>query len=256
MSTLLLRLAGPLQAWGDSSRFTRRETRTEPTKSGVLGMIAAAQGRRRTDPLEDLLQLRFGVRADQPGSLIRDYQTAVRWPKDNRPITKDDRLPVSDRFYLSDAIFLAGVEGDRELLEGIVDALLHPAYPLYLGRRSCPPHWQLIAWRDSGTREALFDSGLLKALTEYPWLACSAHKRTLGPKVTLALAIDREAVDGEHGDRYTSRDVPISFDPVRRTYGWRDVVRMAIEMDNDLSRRSPEDPDFFGTAVAVAATEA
>lgn len=36
MSTLLLRLAGPLQSWGDSSRFTRRETRAEPTKSGVL----------------------------------------------------------------------------------------------------------------------------------------------------------------------------------------------------------------------------
>ena len=41
MSVLLLRLAGPMQAWGDASRFTTRQTRTEPTKSGVLGLLAA-----------------------------------------------------------------------------------------------------------------------------------------------------------------------------------------------------------------------
>ena len=60
MSVLLLRLKGPLQSWGDSSRFTRRETRQEPTKSGVLGLLAAAQGRRRGDPIEDLAGLAFG----------------------------------------------------------------------------------------------------------------------------------------------------------------------------------------------------
>jgi len=45
MSVLLLRLAGPLQSWGDSSRFATRGTRREPTKSGVIGMVAAALGR-------------------------------------------------------------------------------------------------------------------------------------------------------------------------------------------------------------------
>ena len=55
MTTLLLRLAGPMQAWGDSSRFAQRHTRREPTKSGIIGMLAAAQGRRRTDGVEDLV---------------------------------------------------------------------------------------------------------------------------------------------------------------------------------------------------------
>ncbi len=59
---LLLRLAGPMQSWGDASRFNRRETRTEPTKSAVIGLLASAQGRTREDPIEDLLQLSFGVR--------------------------------------------------------------------------------------------------------------------------------------------------------------------------------------------------
>ena len=61
MAVLLLRLSGPMQSWGDSSRFVRRTTRTEPTKSGVVGMLASALGRSREDALDDLAQLEFGV---------------------------------------------------------------------------------------------------------------------------------------------------------------------------------------------------
>jgi len=42
MPTLLLRLAGPMQSWGLSSRFTIRDTSLEPSKSGVLGLLCAA----------------------------------------------------------------------------------------------------------------------------------------------------------------------------------------------------------------------
>jgi len=73
--TLVLRLAGPLQSWGGHSQFNRRETAGEPSKSGIVGLLAAAQGRRRQDPIEDLLHLQLGVRTDQPGSLLRDYHT-------------------------------------------------------------------------------------------------------------------------------------------------------------------------------------
>ena len=67
MPTLLLRLAAPMQSWGVSSRFTVRDTLREPTKSGVVGLIAAALGRPRTVQLDDLATLRMGVRIDQPG---------------------------------------------------------------------------------------------------------------------------------------------------------------------------------------------
>ena len=132
MTVLLLRLAGPLQAWGVKSRFTVRSTELAPTRSGIIGMLSAAIGRRRTDPIEDLLSLRFGVRKDQPGRVIRDFHTA-------RSLDGKDSMPLSNRYYLADAVFLAGIEGDRPLLEGIDEALHHPAFPLYLGRRSCPP---------------------------------------------------------------------------------------------------------------------
>ena len=49
MATLLLRLAAPLQAWGSDSKFETRKTDREPTKSGVVGLLAAALGLRRDD---------------------------------------------------------------------------------------------------------------------------------------------------------------------------------------------------------------
>ena len=155
MAVLLLRLAGPMQAWGVKSRFTVRATELAPTKSGVVGMLASAVGRRRTDPIEDLLALRFGVRKDQPGSVIRDFHTA-------RTLDGRESMPLSNRYYLADAVFLAGIEGDRALLEGIDEALRHPAFPLYLGRRSCPPTHPVSL----GLREA----ALLDALRAEPWL--------------------------------------------------------------------------------------
>src|SRR5699024_6559366 len=132
VTVLMLNLAGPMQSWGNSSRFTRRETAPEPTKSGVVGLPAAALGRRRTDPLEDLAQLRFGVRTEQQGRLERDFQTAQRWETGRSK-------PLSYRFYLADAAFLAAVEGPDEIIEGLVRALKAPTFPLYLGRRAYPP---------------------------------------------------------------------------------------------------------------------
>ena len=67
MGTLLLRLAAPIQAWGVEAQFEIRKTGREPTKSGVVGLLAAALGRGRDVPPDDLNVLRFGVRVDQEG---------------------------------------------------------------------------------------------------------------------------------------------------------------------------------------------
>lgn len=72
---LLVRLAGPLQSWGLTGRFARRDTHTRPTKSGVIGLCAAALGLAREEPLGELAQVLFGVRADRPGTPLRDYHT-------------------------------------------------------------------------------------------------------------------------------------------------------------------------------------
>ena len=217
MAVLLLRLAGPMQAWGGKSRFTVRATELAPTRSGVVGMLASAVGRRRTDPIEDLLALRFGVRKDQPGSVIRDFHTA-------RTLDGRESMPLSNRYYLADAVFLAGIEGDRALLEGIDEALRHPAFPLYLGRRSCPPTYPVSL----GLREA----ALLDALRAEPWLASEWFRRRRRDGLNAEILIDQEAVPTEEraGDARGSRDVPLSFDPRRRDYGFREVERLMVRV--------------------------
>ncbi len=218
MTVLLLRLAGPMQAWGDSSRFTRRETRPEPTKSGVLGLLAAALGRRRTDPIEDLAALRFGVRVDQRGRLLRDFHTAHRW-------SDGKSMPLSYRYYLADAVFVAGVEGDAPLLEGVADSLSSPGFPLYLGRRSCPVTGRL----NLGLREA----GLEEALRAHNWEASLWYRRRQSDVVDLDLLLDAVPGTAAGSGSETVRDVPLSFSPARREYGWRDVLRAEpVRLDN------------------------
>ena len=108
MSTLLLRLAAPLQAWGSDSRFETRRTGREPTKSGIIGLLAASLGRSRVDPIDDLCRLQFGVRVDQEGRLLRDFHTAHQGEK---------TAYVTERHYLCDAVFLVCLESeDREFL--------------------------------------------------------------------------------------------------------------------------------------------
>lgn len=209
MSVLLLTLTGPLQSWGSSSRFVRRGTESAPTKSGVLGLLAAAQGRRRTDPLEDLAGLRFGVRIDQPGRLVRDFQTA-------RSLDGRKTMPLSYRFYLADALFLAAVEGDADFLNVLTEALRRPVYPLYLGRRSCPPAGPLLPKVVEGSVE--------EVLGAEPWAAKAWYRRSSAvasvPEVRVETVID---CPPGTATAVTVRDHPISFDPERREYGWRTV---------------------------------
>ena len=76
MATLLIPLVGPMQSWGTRSRFDHRDTEREPSKSGVIGLVCAAIGRDRNEPIDDLRMLRMGVRCDREGKLAKDFQTA------------------------------------------------------------------------------------------------------------------------------------------------------------------------------------
>ncbi len=72
--TLLLRFSAPLQSWGSESMYDRRDTDYIPTKSGVIGMLAAALGRKRDEAVDDLSRLKFGIRVDRPGARLEDFQ--------------------------------------------------------------------------------------------------------------------------------------------------------------------------------------
>ena len=112
MATLLLRLAAPLQSWGIDSKFETRKTNKEPTKSGVVGLLAAALGIGREEPekLIPLNQLRFGVRVDQEGEFLVDYHVARKEEKTRKAENVKITPYITYRYYLSDAIFLVGLE--------------------------------------------------------------------------------------------------------------------------------------------------
>jgi CRISPR system Cascade subunit CasD len=171
MPTLLLRLVGPMQSWGTTSRFDERDTGKEPSKSGVIGLVAAALGidRENWTDLEPLTQLRMGVRHDRPAALKQDYQTAGCSSADT--IIKADGRPskdgvVSHRHYLADAAFLVGLEGkDRSLLERAHAHLQCPVWLLSLGRKSYVPSEPI--WIEGG----LQDAPLQEVLIRWPWIA-------------------------------------------------------------------------------------
>ncbi|WP_079052141.1 type I-E CRISPR-associated protein Cas5/CasD, partial [Streptomyces regalis] len=84
MNGMLLRIAGPLAAFGTSAAFHDRDTAPHPTRSALIGMFAACAGRERPralDPFTDLpgrpryQDLGFTIRIDRPGTQHTDFHT-------------------------------------------------------------------------------------------------------------------------------------------------------------------------------------
>ena len=226
MATLLLRLAAPLQAWGADSKFETRKTNREPTKSGVIGLLAAALGLRRDEreALARLTQLRFGVRVEREGQLLVDYHIAK---------TQDQKTSyVTYRHYLQDAVFLAGIESeDTALLQQLQQALAHPVYPLFLGRRSCPPTLPLCL----GIRTA----GLLDALETEPSQAPAWRRHPLAETRILA-----DATPFQPG-AVPRQDLPISFSPIHRQFGYRPVREFPVSLAEETAPQSETTHDPF-----------
>jgi len=212
-TTLLLRLAGPLQAWGYASKFERRTTGREPTKSGVAGLLAAALGRGRNDPIDDLASLRYGVFTEKPGQLLRDYHTAA----------SEKHSYVTERYYLADASFVAGLEGDIDFLQKLEAAVKSPVYPLFLGRRSCPPAGQLCI--------GIEDVPLEQALEQVRKQASEAGSII---------------IDADFPTAIRRRDVPRSFSQSFRMHDFRYIAEVCTHHDafkSDLEGYDDTFPD-------------
>ncbi len=172
-NTLFMRLAGPMQSWGTSSRFQLRRTDIYPSKSGVLGMLLCAMGVRREDSpraLEPLNRFLMGVRVDRGGILDWDYHTAgakigIRSAEGKikeTPSTREYETLLSRRQYLYDASFLVALQGDTDTVNASASALQNPNWPLFLGRKCCIPAEPVFAGTGS------FDT-LTEAFSSIPW---------------------------------------------------------------------------------------
>jgi CRISPR system Cascade subunit CasD len=183
-----------MQSWGVQSRFSVRETGLEPSKSGVVGLLAAALGRPREADISDLAGLRMAVRVDVEGLLRYDYHTAKDVLKAGGGIKETE---PSRRYYLADARFLVGLAGnDLALLQQLQAALHEPTWPLFLGRKSFVPGEPV--WLVDGLHAG---AALQPLLETYPWLGQGTKKRP--ERVRLVI----EDPDGPE----VRPDQPISF---------------------------------------------
>lgn len=138
-NTLFLRLEGPLQAWGERARWSVRDTCTEPTKSGVVGLLGCALGLTADEDLKKLSEnIKMGIRCDKQGTFLTDFHTVVGGVLNAEGKIKADTM-LSYRSYLSDASFLVALQSSIEQVSRLGFALKNPVWPYYLGRRACVP---------------------------------------------------------------------------------------------------------------------
>ena len=166
---------GPMQSWGHSSRFERRTTALHPTRSGIVGLIAAALGIDKHAADEAKQLARFDVLQIATLSLPRcvhrtdevliqrleDYHTVTGIRRASGKVDRDATVQTY-RHYLLDARFGVLLEGPLRLLEEIAAALLNPKWGVWLGRKCCLPASPLLV-APPGDRASVWSTLLTRA---------------------------------------------------------------------------------------------
>ena len=152
MSALILRLAGPTQAWDSRRRLSQFDgqhhhyadtpLRHLPTWTGVVGLIGAALGRPRGSDLGTLADLDIIVRVDQQGAVRGDFRTSPRRTESGKIKPYGTVETVVD-----DAAYVVGVGAPDTVLDDIQAAIRRPVYPLALGKREYPITLPIILGR-------------------------------------------------------------------------------------------------------------
>jgi len=151
---LVFRLYGPMASWGEIAVGESRHSATYPSRSALLGLLAAALGVRRDDDAAQAAlasAYRFGVKLLAAGTPLRDYHTVQSGTPPKKVVYRTRRQELADtsrvgtllsaREYRCDSLSLVAVEALDSAPHAVTElaqALEHPHFPLYLGRKSCP----------------------------------------------------------------------------------------------------------------------
>lgn len=211
MKTILLKFAGPLQSWGTDSHFETRHTDFYPSKSAVIGIIAASLAYRRCEDekIQKLNELDFGVRVDQPGILLRDYHIARKYKEDG----KEDRTYVTERYYLEDAVFLVALSHkDDDYMDMIENGLKNPYFQPFMGRRALPMCADFIL--------DIVEQDIVKALQNYKWQAADWYQKKYAYDI-VKLQIYADAHLFENRAFHLRKDRVVSFSQKERRFGFR-----------------------------------
>lgn len=162
---LMLRLQGPFMSFGGPLVDQQGVVQEYPALSMLTGLLGNALGyaHKDSDRLTALQErLRYGVRCDQPGRVVTDFQTvdlgqdfmkATGWTSRGK---REDRLGgtaktgthIRYRQYIADAVYTIAIALEPSDLapdlDGLQAALREPERPLFLGRKCCPPSVPLL----------------------------------------------------------------------------------------------------------------
>lgn len=235
MKTILLKFAGPMQSWGTDSHFETRHTDLYPSKSAAIGLIGAALGIRRDDKsICDFDSLKFAVRVDQEGSLLKDYHIARKY-KTSGDI---EGTYVTDRYYLEDAVFVVAISHeDDNFIEKIYEALKRPYFQMFLGRRSIPVLADFILGN--------FDCDIRAALEKCEWQAKDYYKKRYNTsQKSLDVYCDKGVFD--NADREILRqDKVISFSKKNRQFSFRYEDHAKIYVKNSMFESEDTNHNIF-----------
>ena len=143
---LILKLQGVMQAWGEHTFEGLRPSTNFPTRSAMVGLLAACLGidrddRQKQQALAD--SFLYAVRQDETGRNVikmSDYHTVKDAREDYIGLKSHDTI-VTQREYLLDAAFTAAIWNTDEAaysLDQLQEAICQPHFTPFLGRRSCP----------------------------------------------------------------------------------------------------------------------
>ena len=224
-----------MQSWGTSSHFETRNTDYYPSKSAVIGIIAASFGYRRDQEqkIKELNELDFALRVDQPGTLLRDYHIAKKYKKTG----EFERTYVTNRYYMEDAVFVVAIShaNDRRV-EEIYEALQHPYFSPFMGRRSCPVPLDFII--------KMTEEDAVTALEKLEWQAAEWYKKKYSD-YRLEIYADKALIP--QGIATMRKDYVISFSQKERKFGPRFEVRKSINLSGSDSKCKNNDLDFYGS---------
>lgn len=221
MKTATIRLTAPLQSYGNQADFNQRTTNYYPTKSAIIGMIAAALGYQRDNSrIEELNKVLVAVRIEQPGKVMNEFQT-VEYHKSP---TKTARK-LTYRQFLQDAVFVVAIgSDDDQAIDKIVEALKHPKFQLYLGRRSNPPAGPLKI-------DEFQDKNPVQVLEKLDWQASKWYQKRF-PRNKFATRIIADAVLIPGDQVIFTKDKVGSFDQKDRYHKYRAAVEKEVRLEN------------------------
>ncbi|MFD9099342.1 type I-E CRISPR-associated protein Cas5/CasD [Streptomyces collinus] len=233
-----MRLAGPLQSWGEHSAFSRnRDTASFPTRSGIIGMCAAAEGIARDDKqaLASYQELQFVIRVDRPGKRLIDYHTVGGGqPKELTAAASaggnKGAAVVTYRHYLADAVFVVAVTGPSPRIATIAEALRQPYWAPYLGRRACIPDEPFLL------RSAVHDP-VTELRQQVPLSADFARELSADQTLPVTFLWEQEAKAAQPNlDVFAFlHDQPVSFAPQGRRHAKRRVYRTVEQLPATLA---------------------